>query len=1198
MSFHNGVLRVRNSVRCWSVLRALLLAALAVPFLSVLIVGNLYAQVEKATLSGTVTDASGAVVVGAKVQAKNVSTGVTYSGDTDGQGRYILAEMQVGTYEVSAQKSGFQEMVQTGVVLSVGARPILDFKLPVGRAEQIIEVQGEASRVDTETAAVGQLVSSSQMENLPINGRNFASLITLAPGVASVPPSPGGGGQSSTVYGNQTNYSVAGSRPVGMAYMLDNTDIRDWLDHGAGVSIMGTSLGMEAIQEFSVLTNTYSAEFGGTGAAVNAVTKSGTNSLHGSLYEYVRNSALDSMNYFDVPGHKPSFSRNQFGGSLGGPIKTDKAFFFVNYEGLRATSATTTRAVVPTSLPDLYKAGGMTQDEETGQWSGPYGPLNPVSGSIFGLYPAAQSLSDCPNVTDLNLFAGTGLYCSANPQTGNEDYGLARVDYIFSPQDSLFARYAIENAYQLVPYSYSPVPGYPEADFERNQYFTIEERHTFSPKLLNEARFGYVRLFTQTSNPGAASNSGPLVQNAGRQGMDFIPGWGLSSIGPPPSSPSRPVVDRFSVGDDVVMSRGAHSIRFGATVTIPQLNQLWNQYSGGAWIFANLSGLFGPGLGGSLYGNPLLCVCAAAPSYAYTTPGGTAYPFSDSAHWRQTWVDPYIQDDWKITSRLTLNIGLRYAWASNPTMVGHQPIFVIPNLTSPATTEFDFVTAHHPFTNNPNKLNFDPRIGLAWDPFGDHKTSVRAGFGMFHEPVTARTYALDNTSMRPNEPLFFLFFTEGVFPNLPTSPSQIINIATPPFAVTAASQIAWYYGILQNVDTSPYVMQYNLNVQRELGHGTVLSVGYSGSQGDHLFFWIDANPPQAFSDLTPAAQATALATGNYPSATGAGTRGTLTNPFMGTHVNPNFAAFEAVEPRAHSTYNSLQITLNRQFAKSLVGNVGYTWSKCLDNASATISTEQGEWAVVDSYNPGLDRGPCSFSSNNVFAANAIYRLPFKGNRWVEGWQVSPIVSYSTGLPFNVQNSFGGQYQSQTGGATEGERPERLPGCKAMVRKRTEWWNPECFVFAPYGTLGNSGRDSLNNPNFSNIDFAIFKDTRLNEKLTVQLRAEFFDILNHANFLVGPQAYLMSVANLVTPTLASPPAAPDTPNPNYSQLSNPAAYELPSAAHPTGGVFCNPSQVVGTPLVGPCYLPTTALGLTAPGDKGGQRQIQFAVRFMF
>jgi hypothetical protein len=1179
------------------VLRAGFLAALAIPFLSLLFVGDLYAQVEKATLSGTVMDASGAVIVDAKIQAKNVNTNVTYSGSTDGQGRYVLPEMQVGTYEVSAQKAGFQEIVQTGLVLSVGARPILDFKLPVGRAEQVIEVQSQASRVDTETAAVGQLVSPNQMENLPINGRNFTSLLTLAPGVAPVAPTVGGGGQSETVYGEETNYSVSGSRPVGLAYMLDNTDIRNWLDHGAGVSVLGTSLGMEAIQEFNILTNTYSAEFGGTGAAVNAVTKSGTNSFHGSAYEYFRNSVLDAMNYFDVPGHKPAFKRNQFGGSLGGPIIKDKAFFFVNYEGLREGLGETSRAVVPVSLPAVFGAGGFNLI--AGQWVGTYGPMNPVSQSIFGLYPLAQNAAQCPNVSNIPLVPGvTGLYCSANSQIGNEDYVLGRADYTLGMKDSLFARYNRESAYQVIPYTNSPLPGYPEIDNERNQYLTIEERHTFSPRMLNEVRVGFVRSFALTANGGATS--GPLFQVPGRPALDFItPGDNLSNLGPSPTNPSRPVSNRFSAGDDVIISRGAHSIRFGASISRAQLNLIWNQYAGGAWISNNLGGgSFGPNpLGGSLYGIPLLCVCAAGPGYTYTTQGGTAYPFNTNRYWRQTWLDPYIQDDWKITKRLTLNLGVRYEWASNPT-TAREPVFVINNLTSPTTTEFDFTTAKHPFTSNPNVKNIDPRIGLAWDVFGDHKTAVRAGFAMFHEPITARTYALDNTSMRPDEPLFFLLFDGGPagFPNLPTSPNELIGGAP------AAKSIAWYYGILQNVNHAPYMIQYTLNVQRELGRGTVLTVGYNGSQGVDLFLWIDANPPLAYGDFTAAQRATTVEPANLPApitiaqtfagtgATGLGARGTVTNPFVDIHLNPNFGAFEAAEPEAHSNYNALQVTLSRQFAKGLVGNASYTWSKCLDDASATISTEQDEWAVEDAYNPSLDRGPCSFSSNQVFTANALYRLPFKGNRLKDGWQISPIVSSYTGLPFNVQTMLA-DYQSQTGGATEGERPERVPGCNPMVRTKAEWWNPQCFVLPAFGTLGNVGRDSLNNPNFFNLDFAIFKDTKLTEKITMQLRAEFFDILNHPNFTAAEaefsnssaQLELMGTSGLVFPS-----------NPSYNQLSNPAAYALPTATT-AGGVLCNPSQVAGAAPVGPCYLPSTALSTTTPNS---QRQIEFALRFMF
>jgi hypothetical protein len=1157
--------------------------ALLVLLLSVFAIGDLQAQVEKATLSGTALDDSGAVVVGATIQAKNINTGIAYSAVTDGRGRYTIPSMTVGSYDVSAETAGFQKMVQTGIVLTIGARAVLDFKLTVGQPVEVVEVLGQASTVDTETSSVGALIAPVQMESLPLNGRNFTDLLSLAAGVATVPSSGGGGGQSSTVYGQETNYSISGSRPVGMAYMMDNTDIRNAMDHGAGASVMGTSLGMEAIQEFTILTNTYSAEFGGTGAAVNAVTKSGTNDLHGTVYEYLRNSALDAKNYFDGPSQKPSFKRNNFGVSLGGPIKKGKAFFFFNYEGLRASTGVTSRAVVPTSLPALFRAGGMTQVD--GQWvghplavpgdPGPAIPISSVTQSIFSMYPLAQSPSQCPNVASIFLQEGTGLYCSNNAQIGNEDYLLGRVDYNFSEKDSLFVRYARESAYQVLPYVYTAVPGWPEIDHERNQYVTITERHMFSPTIVNEARVGIVRLFTETENGGINGTGTALQQVPGRQDMDFTPGQGLSALGPSPSSPSRPVTNRFSVGDSVFMSLGAHSLRFGATMTRMQLNTIWNQYSGGAWIFANLAGIAGPGLGGSLYGIPLLGITAAGPGYNYTAPDGKSYPFDPSRYWRQNYLQPFIQDDWKITKRITLNLGLRYEWASNPTTVG-QPVFTIHNLTSPTTTQDDFVAVKHPFKSNPNVKNFDPRIGIAWDPFGDHKTSVRAGFGTFHEPITARTYATNNTSFKPNQPLFFLFFDSN-FPNLPTSPHELLGGAP------ANSQIAWYYAMLDNVDRAPYIMQYNLTVQRELGAGTVLTVGYNGSSGKNLFLWSNANPPLAYGDpgVSAAAKLPFAGTG----ATGQGSRGTTSNPFVGVYANPNFKAVEAVTPRAHSNYNALQVSLNRQFSKTLVGNIAYTWSKCLDNASATISTEQGQWAIYNAYNLDLDKGPCSFNATHVFTANALYRLPFKGNRAVEGWQISTIVNRSTGLPFNVQNQFGGQYQSQTGGATEGERPNLVPGCNPMTKKRNQWYNPECFVYAPYGTLGNSGRNAYNNPNFFNMDFSIVKNTKLSEKVKMQFRTEFFNVLNHPNFYFGSQNYLMSTAGTVAPS-----------NPNYSQLSNPAAYRNPNpGTNDPGGAICNPSGNPLAPATGPCYNNSTGLTATMPGS---QRQIQFAMKFIF
>jgi hypothetical protein len=1163
--------------------------ALIVLLFSALAVSDLQAQVTTAVLSGTAMDTTGAVVAGAKIQAKNDNTGISYSAVTNGQGRYSIPELPVGTYDVSALISGFQNVVQTGVVMTVGARPVLDFTLKVSHTEEVVQVHGQASNVDTETATVGQLFSSSQMKGLPLNGRNFTDLLALAPSVSMVPTGATTGGYSVTAYGAQTNYSVSGSRPVGTAYLMDGIDVRDAMDHGMGVSVTGTSLGMDAIQEFKVLTNTYSAEFGGTGAAVNMVTASGTNNLHGSAYEFIRNSAMDAMNYFDVPGVKPAFKRNQFGGTLGSPIKKDKAFFFINYEGLRSATGSTERGVVPTSLPDLFEAGGMTQI--SGQWVGPFGPINPLAEQVFGLYPLAQSPSQCPNVTNITLLAGTGLYCSSDPSIGNEDYGMGRVDYTIGTKDSLFGRYNIENAYQTIPYPAAQpgvpmgIPGYSETDNERNQYAAIEERHTFSPTVLNEVRFGLVRLDMNMAN-GGLSNTNALTQGSRLAPMSFDPGQGLTPLGGASSDPNANITNRLSVGDDVTMVRGAHSISLGLTFTRVQSNLLDNpnfNTLGGLNIFAGLGPGAIPGtpLGSSLYGMPLLDLISSGPGWTYTAPSGVTYPWTPSRYWRQNQMAPYIQDDWKINKRLTLNLGVRYEWASNPTMVSG-PLFVLNNVLSATTTESSFTVAHNFFNSNPNVKNIDPRIGLAFDPFGDHKTSIRAGFGMFHEPITAADFGV--MSMNPSAPNLEVFFSPNLWPNNPTS-----------FG-TYSSDIAWLYAMLPNVDTAPYMMQYNLTVERQLWAGTVFNIGYNGSTGVHLMAWIDVNPPLAYGALT-SAQLNAPGANGAPSiaqtyagtgATGQGTPGSLTNPFAGLHRNPNLGAIEADTPTAHSSYNSLQTSLSRQFAQTLVGNVDYTWSRCIDDSSSASSMSQIAGSVSDPLDERVDRGPCSFNSNQVFRANAIYSLPFHGNRAVNGWQVSSIFNRYTGLPLQIANMNGSSYQSDIAGATESERPNIVPGCNPMTKKMGEWWNPACFVLQPYGTVSTSGRNALVNPNYFSADFALIKNTKLTERVHAEFRAEFFNIFNHPNFSAGNAAFLFTtVTNL--PTY----------NANYSQRTNPAAYKEPNpTTGDPGGVICNPSQSPTAAVVGPCYVASTAINQTMPGNLGGQREIQVALKLSF
>ncbi len=677
--------------------------ALVVLLFSALAVSNLQAQTTTAVLSGTALDATGAVVAGAQIQATNVGTGISYVGTTDGAGRYTLPEMPIGTYTVSAEKTGFQKMVQTGIILTVGAHPVLDFALKVGRTSEVVEVHGQFSTVDTTTAAVGQLISPTQMSDLPLNGRNFTDLLTLAPGVGLVIPGATGGGVSATAYGLENNYSVSGSRPVGTSYVIDDLESVDAGDHGTGVGIIGTSLGMSAIQEFSVMTNTYGAQFGGTGAAINMVTKSGTNELHGSAYEFIRNSVLDGYNWFDVAGYKPAYRRNQFGGSLGGPIKKDKAFYFMNYEGLRSLTGATVRAGVPTNLGDLFTAYGYAggNPDGTGNWTSTwgYGPMDPRSQAIMEEYPTAQSAAQCPNVTNETFYPGQGLYCSVGNNVQNEDYGVARVDYTFGPKDSAFARYTIENAFQIVPYVESDLPGWPEVDHERNQYTSIEERHVFSPSLLNEARFGFVRLNQQTVGGGfnTSGTSNPLDMNNGIQDADWAPGDGLTPLGPPPSSPSLNATNRFSVGDDVVLTRGAHSLHMGILFTRVQSNTMAVSYGGGWADFIGMNDLclapagpgpIGPdnicyfGAGGALQGSPFIEFASPGSNYSYTTPApnSTTYAWTPNRYWRQNWLAPYVQDDWKISKRLTVNLGVRYDWANNPTTV-RLPVFVLPNLT-------------------------------------------------------------------------------------------------------------------------------------------------------------------------------------------------------------------------------------------------------------------------------------------------------------------------------------------------------------------------------------------------------------------------------------------------------------------------------------------------------------------------------------
>ena len=1122
-----------------------------------IIAERVHAQAVTGNISGTVTDSTGAVVAGAQVVVTNTGTSVSLTTTSNDQGRYNAPDLVVGTYSVQASKSGFQTVVHADINLTVGSQLVINVALPVGQIQQTVTVESSIAQVETQSTAITSLVNETQMEDLPLNGRNFEQLISVAPGVT-----PAGAG-TTTLYGIGPSYSISGARTEGEEFLLDNSNMADFWNHQAGSQVLGTSLGVEGIQEFSLLTNTYSAQFGGNGAVMNAVSKSGTNAFHGSAYEFLRNSALDSRSYFDLllgaggiyTPYKPAFRRNQFGGSLGGPLKKNKLFFFGNYEGFRQALGQTDANI---GWPEPYLASGelpcsaqfvapnpscpASPSGSPGNASGT-NPILPITGGI-GSGATGQTAAAASAITGV-----LGLYNKVTPPAGvpdqggyyfttinatensSENYGLARVDYTLSSTDNFFGRYVFDGSYNLSPLTGlfgAALPDWPEVDHTKNQFFTLEERHIFSPSVVNNARFMLVRTYESsfsTSTIPAASD--PLNFNPSRYPEDaFIDPdfFTVGGIGSNQFVSDAIAQNKFGAGDDVAWNHGAHTITFGADIMRVQSNIDAPFEYGGDYLFLDLQSF--------LLGTPFA-------GYAVQNSPYTDNPFR---YFREIDINPYINDSWKISPRLTLNIGVRYEYGTNPS---GWPLYTI--LDTPYGNG-SFSQVGHVFQSSPNRKNIDPRVGVAWAPFGDQKTSIRAGYGIFHDPVAPRTYA---SAYYFDPPYNYHSFSPGTmgFPNAfiafpPALPPTDVptacaadNLSNNSIGCTSLGD-----GVPFNTIEAPYQEQWNLNVQRSLGAGTILTVGYVGSRGVHLFVQRNLNPSITSTSVTPGCGTGALGPLFNACSTPTGTPcvptvananlstclfGAYSSIFAGVEpvlprVNDNYAALNENVTKGNSNYNSLQISLVRQAARGVTTSISYTYSHCLDDGSGSYGLEEGALGQLDPYDPRYDYGDCQFDLRHNLVASVIYTLPFHGNRLVEGWQLSGIFTAQSGSPFSISDGFD---QAAVDNNAQDTRPNVIPGCDPYFGQRVlgptgivepEWLNTSdsnaandsCFTLEPVGALGDAGRNTLLGPRFINLDFALLKNTKITERLQAQFRAEFFNLPNRTDF-VAPNASLFT-----------------------------------------------------------------------------------------
>jgi hypothetical protein len=1042
---------------------------------------SLSAQTFRGTILGTVTDPSGAVIAAAKVTVKNTGTGLERTTETSADGSYSLPELPIGTYTVTVTQSGFQTFIATGVTVDVATERRVDASLKTGEVSTKVEVAGDLlPQVETTSAELGGTLTADTIENLPVNGRDYTKLVYLNPGVAGSPD------QISDSPGSYGTFSMNGSRGRSNNFLLDGTDMNDGYRNDPAINEAGvfgdpaTILPLDAVAELRVLSN-YEAEYGrNSGAVINIVTKSGTNAIHGSVLEYFRSGKMGARNYFNfAPDAKNPFNNNQFGGAIGGAIVKDKTFFYADYEGQRENGAQAGNTCVP---DPSQIAADITAN----------GPANSVTAALLARnpWPTPNIASAAPLPTDVlgplspfetgcpygnNLSSSTSFF-------NRVDSFIGKIDQNFNTNNMLTGRYYFGDSNQSFPFAQLAgglLPGFNTVTPTRVQLIALSYVKVINSAQVNEVRLGWNRFaegfFPQDKSFIPSSIGLETGTSAYDGGLPATTVAGFSQIGATNSVPRNRVDTNWHFVDNYSWKSGKHDVKFGYEFRRTTINHVIDHAFRGTLDFASLSDFLNglPDDGSQVAGN----------SHRHT------YQNSDGL---------FIQDSFRASSRLTLNYGVRWDYFG---VTGEKNGLM-----------YTFNPANGGSNDQTNQLydkdlnNFAPRIAFAYDVTGKGKTVIRGGWGLFYD-------AFSQDMFLGHLPWNCVFCPGPAYPGL--GPQALATGSVTGGVLTPGTPVYSGYGpegdffAVDPKMRTPYIQNFNLNFQQQLGSKSVLQVGYVGAKGTKLFQFKDINQPsQAQITAADLACVPDQADGVYcPSGYG------VPRTFA-----PNFFYLNQEQSSANSIYNALQVSLRTSGWHGLTSQVNFVWSHSIDTASDLEDFEPNQAQPQNSTNPAGDRGNSSFDIRRRFTWNFTYQFPKMGgalSKLKNGWGFDGVLNLQDGQPWHLNYEFQGDYS----GAGEGfDRPDVI-GPMQYSNNPSQFLNLSSFAAPctwgnPQGNdgtsdetncvpgtrhFGNLGRNSLQGPSFKEFNFSVFKDTALSEHVILQLRAEFFNLFNHPNF---------------------------------------------------------------------------------------------------